>query len=109
MRYAGAALGCQAATRLIHQDAAHGVGCRAEEVSAAAEVHTRLVHEPRIGLVDERSRVEELPRPFAAQQVGGNRLHLAIHLRNEGVEGPAVALVPLVQQVGDVRHGCAGY
>ena len=88
---ASAALPGQPPPRLVHQDASHGVGRRAKEVGAAAPVDARLVHQPQIGLVHERARLEQVSRPFPAQQVGGDGAHLAVDPRHQVIERVAVA------------------
>ena len=51
------------AAGLVHEDAAHGLGRRCEEVPPAVPVLGPLdIDQPQVGLVDQRGRLQGLAR-----------------------------------------------
>ncbi len=94
-RFSGAA-----ADGVVDEDAAHRLGCDAEEVRAVAPVNRVLVNEPQICFVDERGGLQGVAGPLARELARGDPLQLAIDERQQLVERRAVARLRLPEQSG---------
>src|SRR5262245_55035114 len=89
----------------LHQDAAHGLGGGGEEMAAAVPVLRPLdVHQSQISLVHQRRGLERLAGPFVGHLLGRQPVQLVVDQRQELLRGVRVALLDVIQDLGDVGH-----
>jgi hypothetical protein len=50
---------------VVHEDTAHHFGSQGEEVRAISPIGVMLVDEAQVSFVDERRRLQNVPRPLA--------------------------------------------
>ena len=92
---------------MVHEDVPHHASRHGEEMRAIVPGHLRRVDEPDIRLVDERRRLEAVPRALARHAAPRDLVQLPVDERNQSLEGGLVAFAPLQQQVGN-RRGMVG-
>ena len=83
---------------MIDQNLAHQVGRDAEELRAAGALHLRLVHQPQVGLVDQRRRLQRVVRPLAADIGGREAAQFAVDERHQFAQCLLVAAAPGLEQ-----------
>src|SRR2546421_12243469 len=71
---------------------------------AILPAHPAHVDEPQVRLVDESRRLQRVTRALPFQTTPRNLVQLAVHERNELLEGGLVALSPGDQQCRNVVH-----
>ena len=69
----------------LDQDLAHGVRRDGAEVRAVLPAPRLVLHQAKVGLVNERRRLQRLTGPLAAQIIGGEPPQLLIHDRQQRV------------------------
>jgi hypothetical protein len=99
-----AALLITAGAGVIHEDATHDAGRNGEEVRAVVPRDGLRVHEPEIGLVDERGGLEAVACPLAGPTAPRDVVELVVDERNQLRERSLVALSPGEKQSGDVSR-----
>src|SRR5215207_6612199 len=97
-----AALGAVTVARVVEQDASHDLRGDGEEVRAVLPVHALLVDEPEVRLVDERRRLERVPRVLAPHEVARDAVQLSLDEREEAFERRPVAVAPCDEQPRDL-------
>ena len=89
---------------VVDEDSAHHPSRDRKEVRAVVPGDVPSPSTSRtIRLVDERRRLEAVPRALAGHAAPRDLVQLAMDERNQALEGTLVALPPLEQQPGDVR------
>ena len=58
------------------------------------------IDQPDVGFVHQRRGLEAVPRSLAGHAAPGDAMELAVHERNQPLQGSLVALRPLHQQPG---------
>src|SRR5262249_21210357 len=91
--------------RALHENPAHGLGRRGEEMAAAIPAPFLLLsRHAQVGFVHERRRLERLVPLALARQTGSRQLaEFVIHFGQQLARCPGAALRGLV-----VRHGAPG-
>ncbi len=72
---------------------------------AVLPAHPAHIDEPQVRLVDEGRRLQRVARAFPFETTPRNLVQLAVHERNELLEGGLVAPSPGEQQCRNVVHG----
>ncbi len=86
---------------MVHEDAAHEVRCKPEEVRAALPVHRLLIHQPHEGFVHQRRALDRVVRPFAPQVPLRERAQLLVDEPGELAERLLIATAPLGKQLSN--------
>src|SRR5262249_47320808 len=104
-RATAAALGAQFLSGSLHQDPPHRFGGCGKEVATAVPVLGLLdLNEAKVGLVDQRRRLQRLPRFFLGQLRRRELAELVVDERQKLLRGRGVALLDGGQDTGDVAH-----
>src|SRR5262245_32894211 len=89
----------------LDEDAAHRLGRRGEEVTAAVPLLPAVgVHQPQVSFVHQGGRLEGVAGRLGRQPGGGQFAQLAVDERQEFGRGLRVAGRGRVQQLGDGGH-----
>ena len=92
------------APRLLDEDVAHRARGRRHEPCAVAVLLRLLARQPQPGFVDERRRLQRVPRRQVPHLGRGDVAQLALHERQQAIGRFAIAIGDGVQQLGD--FGC---
>ena len=65
--------------------------------------HVLGIDQPKIRFVDERRRLEAVPRALAGHAAPRDLVELSMDERNQPIEGRLVALPPFEKEPGDLR------
>ena len=94
------------AHRFPHQNPPHRLRRRRKEVPPTIPLLGLLhIHQPQIGLVHQRGRLQRLPRLLVSQLGGGQFAQFVVHQRQQLLGSGRVAGFDLGQDAGDVGHG----
>ena len=91
-------------SRVVHEDVAHHPGTDRKEMRAVVPRHALDVDQAEVRLVDQRRRLEAVPRVLASRVSPGDLVEFPMYERNQLLQGPLVALPPSEQQAGDFRR-----
>jgi hypothetical protein len=61
------------------------------------------IDEPHIGFVDQRRRLEAMPRTLSGHASSRDLMKLPLYERNQTAEGGLVALAPFEKESGGLR------
>jgi hypothetical protein len=90
---------------LFDEDAAHRLGGRGKEMSAAIPRLFGIgADQTKIGFVDQRRRLERLPWLLVRQPVSGELPQLVVNQGQQFLGGVRVALFDLTQNPGKFSH-----
>ncbi len=91
-----------ARARHVDEDAAHDLRGGAEEMRAVLPLHVLPVHQPQVGLVDERRRLQDVARPLAGHLARRQPVQLVLDHGRQGLERSRIAATPGDQELGNV-------
>jgi hypothetical protein len=106
---AGATFGRESIAGVIDQDATHELGGGSEELRAVLPPHARLSDQPDVRFVDERGGLQCVIGTLAAQRRFREAVQLAVDDRHQRIERSGLAVVPGLEQTGDVRGRVVGH
>ena len=95
-------------SRVIDQNAAHQLRGDPEKVRPILPLHVPLVDQLEVGLVHERGALERVIGALAREIPAGNRPELPVDERHQPFERLRAAILPLDQQLGDLRRSGHG-
>ena len=99
---AAATLGPGARPGLVDEDVAHDLRRHGEEVRAILPADALPVHQPQVGLIDERRRLKDVSGPLARHVARGETMQLLLDERRQDVERALVAAAPRDEQLRDI-------
>ena len=73
-----------------------------EEVSAIVEGRPPLIDQSKVGLIDERARLEDMVGAFATHQAMRHAVELVMDELDQTIQGCSVTALPAMQQPRDV-------
>src|SRR5207249_10097210 len=92
----------------VDENLAHQSRRNAKEMSAALTAYLALVHQPHIGIVEQRRSLQQVAGFFAAHVLMGQPVQLVINQWHEFIQRRLIAVAPSFQQPGYfmrcVRH-----
>jgi len=95
--------------RIVQENPAHQPRGDREKVRAVAPVDAPLIDELHIRLVDERGGLKHVIAPLAREMPRRDDAQLVVDERHQPVERLAVASLPLLQQLGNLRRRRGGF
>jgi hypothetical protein len=98
-----AALDSVVTTSVVDEDAPHDLCGDTKEMSPTPPIDLPLIDKSQICFVDERRRLQGVPRPLATKLAPGDTAQLGIHERQQLIESAVVPATPIVEQRRDVR------
>ena len=87
---------------MIDEDPAHHLRCDPEEVGATLPVDAALFDQPKVGLVDERGRLQRMSVPLQAKLTRGDSPQFRVDERQQAIESAPIAAAPVAEQPRDV-------
>jgi len=92
------------AAGLFNENAAHGLGGGAEEMSPAREVWIRVAHQPQPGFMHQRGGLQSLVGAFIRHARRRQLAQLLIDQRKQFIGGLRVAVLDGLQNAGNVAQ-----
>ena len=89
---------------VIDEDLAHQLGRQRKEVGPALQRHAVHIHESQVDLMNERRRLQCVPRRFAPETAARHAAQFVIHDRDQAVERRGVSLAPGQEQFSYFVH-----
>ena len=87
--------------RLVNQNLAHQPRSDGEKVRTILGLKRTLVHQPDVSLVNQAGALQRVARPFSLQMIPGNISQLLVNQRNQRLQCPLIARLPMHEQFGD--------
>ena len=94
---------------VVHQDTAHGLGGGGEKLRGGTPIRTSAAHQPEVGLVDQRGRLESVGPVLTPHSYRGQPVQLVINRGHQGLPGVGLAGSGGCQDSRDVRDFAHGY
>ena len=85
----------------IDQDPAHDLRRHSEKMGAVLPLDILPVHQPQIGLVDERGGLEDVAGSLSRHLARGQVMQFLVDQRRQGLEGGPITIAPRDEQL---RH-----
>ena len=104
---AAAAFELAVASGIVHENSAHGFGCRGKEVRAVFKLKTLGAAETEISLVDQGGWLQGVTGAFGSHFLDRDGAQFGINLLIKLVYGLDIPACSIPEQPGHIAHGCA--